>query len=100
MVGFSIVQMLWTFSFLEGSGLPSHILHSTTLIHHSQMSRQQCWLKICSLHVFGRLVLLSVNSAVRSTVNKGVTVVVAAGNDDDDASNVSVLSVISVILPD
>jgi len=31
----------------------------------------------------------AVNSAVRSTVNKGVTVVVAAGNDDDDASNYS-----------
>ncbi|CZR55531.1 probable alkaline protease (oryzin) [Phialocephala subalpina] len=31
----------------------------------------------------------AVNSAVRSTVGKGVTVVVAAGNDDDDASNYS-----------
>lgn len=31
----------------------------------------------------------AVNSAVRSTVGKGVTVVVAAGNDDADASNYS-----------
>lgn len=31
----------------------------------------------------------SVNSAVRSTVNAGVTVVVAAGNNNDDASNYS-----------
>ena len=31
----------------------------------------------------------AVNSAVKSTVNKGVTVVVAAGNDNDDAGNYS-----------
>lgn len=31
----------------------------------------------------------AVNSAVKSTVNKGVTVVVAAGNDDDDAGDYS-----------
>ena len=31
----------------------------------------------------------AINSAVKSTVNKGVTVVVAAGNDDDDAGNYS-----------
>jgi oryzin len=31
----------------------------------------------------------AINSAVKSTVGKGVTVVVAAGNDNDDASNYS-----------
>lgn len=31
----------------------------------------------------------ALNSAVKSTVGKGVTVVVAAGNDNDDASNYS-----------
>ena len=31
----------------------------------------------------------AVNSAVKSVVAKGVTVVVAAGNDDDDAANYS-----------
>lgn len=31
----------------------------------------------------------ALNSAVKSTVGKGVTVVVAAGNDDDDAGNYS-----------
>jgi subtilisin family serine protease len=31
----------------------------------------------------------AVNSAVKSTVNKGVTVIVAAGNDNDDAGNYS-----------
>jgi oryzin len=30
-----------------------------------------------------------VNSAVKSTVNKGATVIVAAGNDDDNAGNYS-----------
>jgi oryzin len=29
----------------------------------------------------------AMNSAVRSTIGKGITVVVAAGNDNDDASN-------------
>ena len=39
----------------------------------------------------------AVNSAVRSTVNKGVTVVVAAGNDGADASNYSPASETSAI---
>jgi oryzin len=67
----------------DGSGSNSGVISGIQWVGNNAAARS-----VLSMSLGGSY-SSAVNSAVKSTVNKGVTVVVAAGNSDDDASNYS-----------
>ncbi len=67
----------------DGSGSSSGVISGIQWVVHNAAARS-----VLSMSLGGNY-SLAINSAVKSAVGKGITVVVAAGNDGADASNYS-----------